>query len=68
MPPTIFFATNTGSQSIHADWIRRVCAEVNTPSFNRHFEIISCIKDNPLEILQEIQHYKKELIFLLWRG
>lgn len=68
MPPTIFFSTNTGSNSYHAGCIRRVYAEITTPSFCSQFQIIVCITENPIEILQQLQVYREEIIFFYFGG
>lgn len=66
--PTIFFSTNTGSNSYHAGCIQRVYAEINTPSFCSQFQIIVCVTKDPIEILQQLQVYRKEIVFFYFGG
>ena len=66
--PTIFFSTNTGSNSYHAGCIQRVYAEINTPSICSKFQIIVCITENPIEILQQLQVYREEIVFFYFGG
>lgn len=66
--PTIFFCTNTGSNSDHADFIQRVCNEISTPSFTKQFRAVSSLTSDPIDILQKLDTYKDEVSFFYFSG